>query len=296
VFWVFAVQGAMVAAAAGVLLPGADGAAATNAVAWRQLGCITIGIALIALADLAGDAARTAGLTGLGVGAFLLALRLDAREPVRLLPRGSGDLRTVQGAGYATLFLFYVAAMGVTVYGPAVLQTLRGLSPLEAGYVVSAEALFWTAVALPVAGLAGRWPSRLIRLGAVTLFVGLACCAAVFDDGRLALVVVAAGLVGVGFGLSYAFVSQAILSALGDEERGIGGAGIAMVRLTGAAAGSALAGAIANLAGFAGGFSVPAARAAGVWVFLAALPLAALACLSAWHMGSVRAVRSVDAS
>jgi hypothetical protein len=180
---------------------------------------------------LAGKPARA--VTGLGVGAFLFALKLDARGAVRLFPHGSGDPRTVHGAGYATLFLLYVATMGLLVYGPAVLQTLRGLSALAAGYVVGAEALFWTAVALPVAGLTGEWPNRLIRLGALTILVGLASCALVFDDGHLAWVVVSSGLIGVGFGLSYAFITQGILGVLTDEERAIGGAGIATVRLTG---------------------------------------------------------------
>lgn len=296
VFWVFAVQGTIVAAAARVMLPAAEAAAEAPAVAWPQLSVIAVGITLIAVADLAGDFARAAWLTSLGVGAFVLALKLDARSAVRLFPRGSGDPRTVHGAGYATLFLLYVASMGLTVYGPAVLQTLRGLSALAAGYVVSAEALFWTAVSLPVAGLAGRWPNRLIRLGAVVVFVGLASCALVFDDGNLVFVVVAGGLVGAGFGPSYAFIGQGILGALANEERALGGAGIAIVRLTGAAVGSALAAAVANLAGFADGFSAPAARTAGVWVFLAALPVAALACLSAWHMGAARAVRAIDPS
>lgn len=114
-----------------------------------------------------------------------------------------------------------------------------------------------------------------------------------FDSGRLAYVVIASGLVGAGFGLSYAFIGQGILGALNGDERAIGGAGIATVRLTGAAVGSALAGALANLAGFAGGFSVPAARAVGVWVFLAALPVAALACLCAWRMARAGAAGTV---
>jgi MFS family permease len=294
VFWVFALQGAIVAAAAWVMLPAAETEAAESKVAWRQLGCIAIGITLIAVADLASDFARAAGLTSLGIAAFVLALKLDASRAVRLFPRGSGDPATVQGAGYATMFLLYVAAMGLTVYGPAVLQTLRGLSALAAGYVVGAEALFWTAVSLPVAGLTGGWPARLIRLGAATVFIGLACCALVFNDGNLAWVVVAAGVVGAGFGLSYAFISQGILGALADDERAIGAAAIALVRLTGAAAGSALAAVVANLAGFAEGFSAPAARAAGVWVFVAALPVAALACVSAWRMVAPRAVRTWD--
>ena len=156
VFWLFAVQGAAVAAAAWVMLPAAETTDAQHAVAWRQLGLIALGVTLIALADLAGDFARTAGLTALGVMVFLLALRLDGRSEVRLLPRGSGDLSTAHGAGFATMFLLNAAAMGLPVYGPAILQTLQGLSALLAGYVVGAEALLWTAAALPVSGLTGR--------------------------------------------------------------------------------------------------------------------------------------------
>jgi len=196
-FWLFAAQGAVVATAARVMLPATEAKTAANGVAWRQLTFIALGIALIGVADLAGDFVRAAILVGLGIAAFMIALRLDARGTVRLFPRGSGDPRTVHGAGYATLFLYYVAVMGLTVYGPAVLQTLRGLSPLTAGYVVGAEPLAWTAVSLPIAGLTGRWPTRLIRLGALTIFLGLASCAAVFGGGNLVLVVVAAALVGV---------------------------------------------------------------------------------------------------
>lgn len=294
VFWLFAVQGIIVAAAARVMLPATDTGTAATGIAWRQLSCIAIGITLIAVADLAGDFVRAAGLTGLGIAMFLVALKIDGSSTVRLFPLGSGDPRTIHGAGYATLFLYYLATMGLTVYGPAVLQSLRGLSALAAGYVVSSEAFFWTAVSLPVAGLTGEWPNRLIRLGAVAILAGLASCALVFDGGPLACVVLAGGLTGIGFGLSYAFITQGILGALPGEERAIGGAGIATARLTGAAAGSAMAAAIANLAGFAQGFSAPAAQAAGIWVFLAALPVAALACLSAWQMGRPRAVRILD--
>jgi MFS family permease len=291
VFWLFALQGAAVAVAARLMLPASDTADAAQPVAWRQLGVVAVGVVLIALADLAGDFVRTAGLTALGVLAFLWAMRLDGRSEVRLLPRGSSDLRTPHGAGYATMFLLNAAGMGLPVYGPAVLQTLRGLSALMAGYVVGAEALLWTAASLPVAGAVGAWPGRLIRLGVALIFGGLALCALVFNDTALAAVVLAAGLVGAGFGLSWAFISQRILGELEGEERTIGGAGIATVRLTGAAAGSAMAAAVANLSGFAAGFSVPAAQLTGFWVFVAALPLAGLACLTAWRLGSPRLVQ-----
>jgi hypothetical protein len=170
----------------------------------------------------------------------------------------------------------------------------RPVGPLLPAMSVSAEAFFWTAVSLPVAGPTGAWPRRLIRLGATAILAGLASCAPVFDRGPLALIVLAGGLTGIGFGLSYAFITQEILGALHDEERAIGGAGIATARLTGAAAGSAMAAAVANLAGFAHGFTPAAAPAAGIWVFVAALPVAALACLSARQIEKSRAARAVE--
>jgi hypothetical protein len=39
------------------------------------------------------------------------------------------------------------------------------------------------------------------------IFVGLASCGLVFDAGHLAAVVAAGGLIGVGFGVSYAFIT-----------------------------------------------------------------------------------------
>ena len=289
VFWAFAIQGAAVAVAAWFMLPAADAGSDGHAVAWRQLALVALGVTLIALADLTDGFAGAVGLTAAGVVAFLFALWLDSRASVRLLPRGSADLRTAHGAGYATMFLLNAASMGLPVYGPAVLQTLRGLSALAAGYVVGAEALFWTLSSLPVAGLTGAWPARLIRLGVALVFAGLALCALVFDDAHLVWVVIAGGIVGCGFGVSWAFISQGILRDLTDNERALGGAGIATVRLTGAAAGAAMVAAVANLVGFAHGFSEPAARAAGVWVFLSTLPIAGLACLTAWRVGSLRA-------
>jgi len=50
-------------------------------------------------------------------------------------------------------------------------------------------------------------------------------------DAPLGWVVFAAGVAGAGFGLSWAFSSQRILGDLEGDERTIGGAGIATVRL-----------------------------------------------------------------
>src|SRR5882762_7374231 len=106
------------------MLPKGEDGQADARMAWGQLGLIALGVAAIGLADLAGDFGRSTALTLVGVALLLAMVWYDERAAVRLLPRGSGDLRTAAGAGYAALFLMTAASMGYSVYGPALLQTL----------------------------------------------------------------------------------------------------------------------------------------------------------------------------
>ncbi|HZZ34819.1 MAG TPA: MFS transporter [Caulobacteraceae bacterium] len=289
VFWFFAIQGVAVGAAAYVMLPRGENGAGAAPVAWSQLGMVALGVAAIGLADIAGGFGPSAGLTALGVILLLAMVWYDERAVVRLLPRGAGSLNTAPGAGYATQFLLTAASMGYSVYGPAILQRLGGLSALAAGYVVAAEAFAWTAAALVISHLTGPWPGRMIRLGGLCVALGVAVSALVFPTASVTGVVLAGVVMGGGFGLSYSFMSQRILAALSGDERGIGAAGMTTVRLTGSAAGAAMAAAVANLTGFSHGLTDASARAAGIWVFVSALPVAALGLWTAWRLGSDRA-------
>jgi MFS family permease len=288
VFWFFAVQGVAVGAAAFAMLPRGENGAGAAPVAWSQLGMVALGIAAIGVADIAGGFAPSAGLTAVGVVILLAMVWYDERSAVRLLPQGAGSLQTAPGSGYATIFLLTAASMGYSVYGPAILQKLGGLSALAAGYVVAAEAFAWTFAALLVAHLQGPWPGRMIRLGALCVGLGVALSAFVFLEPNVVGVVAAGVVLGGGFGLSFSFMSQRVLAALSGAERGTGAAGMTAVRLTGSAAGAATAAAVANLVGFSQGLTDAAARSAAVWVFIAALPVAGLGLWTAWRLGSDR--------
>ena len=285
VFWSFAIQGLAVGAAAYVMLPKGEDGEADARMAWSQLGLIALGVAAIALADLAGGFGPSAALTGLGVAVLLVMVWYDERATVRLLPKSAGDLRTVAGAGYASQFLMTVAAMGFSVYGPAFLQTLAGLKALSAGYVVALEAVAWTVAGLLVTNLVGAWPGRMIRLGAAVVLAGIAASALAFPLGSVIGVSVAGVILGVGQGLAWAFMSQRILGALDPDERATGAAGITTVRLTGSAVGAAVAAAAANLTGVTHGLTEAVARSAGFWVFGAVFPVAAGGLLAAWRLG-----------
>lgn len=276
-FWSFALQGLAVGLAALWMLPKGDGRRAGAGVPVWQLVLIAVAVAAIGFADLAGSAAGALALIALAMVLLVLLVRWDARARVRMLPLASGDLRTAAGAGYATMFLMTVASMGFAIYGPAILQTLHGLSATGAGYVISAESLAWTVAGLAVTSLARRWPNRLIVAGVVVAALGVALSAPAFVGGGVVSVALAGAVLGAGFGLCWSFMSQKIMVSLPAEERAIGAAAMTTVRLTGAAAGAALAGVAANLVGFAQGLSEATAKAAGLWVALALLPLGVVA-------------------
>ena len=168
---------------------------------------------------------------------------------------------------------------------PAALR-LDGLSPLVAGYAAGLEALGWTVAALAVAGLGQHWHGPIIRLGAACVVVALALLALVMRAGPLAVILIAATVMGAGFGFSSGFTSQRVIASAGEGERELTSAGINSVRLVGAAAGACLAGIIANLLGWSSGVTTPTANAAAVWLFALAVPIAVVGAAGAWRVSA----------
>jgi len=288
VFWLFAVQATVFSAAAMPLLRGSQSRRDGPGVPWLQLGVLTLAVGAIAVADLAAQPALSLALIAAGLAVLVVVVRIDARARVRLLPREAASLSTVAGAGYAAMFLLTAASMGFAIYGPPILQVLRGYSPLWAGYVVGVESLAWTAAAFLVADASARWDAIWVRTGAVCLILSVVVLSCALADRPIVWTLAGASLLGAAFGLSWSFMSRRVMAVLSDEDRAIGSSAIMAVRQTGAAAGSALAGAAANLAGFAHGATPEAARAASVSVFLIAIPLALAGTWAAFRMTEAR--------
>lgn len=284
VFWLFVAQAALFAVAAPFLLKAAATTAEKTGVPWPQLGVLGLGVICIALADVYRSPVIAIGLVLAGLAILCLVLVVDARAKVRLLPHGAGNLRTVCGSGYASMFALTAGSMALTVYGPALLQTLAGLSPLWAGYAVAAEAVMWTLMAIVVAGATERTEPIWIRLGAFCIVAGIVLLAIFMPMASVVGVIVGAGVMGAGFGFSSSLMSRRVIAVLTDEDRAIGSSAIMAVRQTGSAIGAAIAGVTANLAGVAGGFTVASATAASPWIFLTGLPLALFGLWTAFRL------------
>ncbi|WP_411288307.1 MFS transporter [Phenylobacterium sp.] len=284
VFWLFAAQAVVFSAAAPILLGGARRGPRGPGIPWTQLGVLGVAVSAIAAADLFAAPAISIGLVAAGFAILWLAVRIDGRARVRLLPYRAGDLTTVCGAGYFAMFTLTAASMGFAIYGPAILQQLRGFSPLWAGYAIGAESLAWTVAGIAVASVTGPWDARWIRIGAVMLVASLVILTLTMGDGPFAWVLAGGALMGAAFGFSWAFISRRLLAALSEEDRAIGSSAITTVRQAGAAAGAAISGVAANLAGFSAGLTPESARASAVWVFAAVIPLAVAGAWAAWRL------------
>lgn len=290
VFWLFALQTAVFSAAAPFLLGGEGKATGGPGIPWTQLGVLGVGVAAIAVADLLKPPILSIGMVAAGLAILVLVVRIDGRLRVRLLPRAAGDLTSVSGAGYLAMFALTAASMGFSIYGPPILQQLRGFSPLAAGYAIGAESAAWTIAAMAVAGATGLWEVRWMRLGALLLVASLGILALTMADGHFAWVLLGGSLMGAAFGFSWAFMARQMLAVLSDDDRAIGSSAITAVRQTGAAAGAAISGVAANLVGFSGGLTDASARAAAVWIFVAVIPLALIGTWALFRMtGSARA-------
>ena len=289
VFWLFALQAAVFSAAAPLLLAGAASGGKGPGVPWTQLLVLGLGVAAIAVADVVKSPGLSIGLVGLGLLILAAVIWIDARARVRLLPHRAGDLTTVCGAGYFAMFALTAASMGFSIYGPPILQRLRGFSPLWAGYAIGAESLAWTAAAMAVASAGAAWDRRWTRLGALCLVASLVILAASLGEGPFAWVLLGGSLMGAAFGLSWAFMSRRVLAALSDEDRAIGSSAITAVRQTGAAAGAAISGVAANLCGLSEGLTTAGARSASMWVFVSVIPLALIGAWATFRLtGSAR--------
>ena len=295
IFWLFAGQALLFTSIAPLLLRDAPGTAEPPGIPWRQLGLLALAMGAVGLADASDRPAAALILTGVGLLLLIAMVRMDGRARIRLLPAGSGDIRSPTGAGYAALFALTATPIGFMIYGPAILQTMRGLTPLWAGYVIGAHAMAWTMAAFAVAGVGEAAGGRWIRLGTLLILGGLVGLALGMRAMPLAWIVASAAMMGAGFGFSSSLMNRRLLAVLAQEDRVIGSSALIASRETGGAIGAAIAGVTANLAGFREGLTLASSSAAALWIFITALPLAAAGVCWAWRLAAEEARRRATA-
>jgi MFS family permease len=286
-FGFFGIAGAVLAATTLFVLPAKNDPSTDNQAAPLPvvaLLCLTAGIVLISVAGVNIDPwqALPAMLGGLlGLFAFFY---LQAKDPQkRLFPAEFFDIKSVAGAGFMAVALLSISTVSFTVYGPLLLASLHGFSPLATGYIIASESLAWSALSIMVANAPPERERLIVTGGAVMIAAGVLLFAIVIPAGSTPLILLGAVLQGGGFGLAWPFITRKIVEATSSAERTIAASGVPALQRIGYAIGGGLAGMIANIMGFSEGYTREASAAAASFLFLGFLPLATIACWLAWR-------------
>ena len=178
----------------------------------------------------------------------------------------------------------FMATISLTVYGPLLMYIIFGAEPLIAGYIIALESLGWTVVAIITSGVREQIESRLIRLGA--FFVSSAMMGLIYamPTGPLWLIALLATCMGMGFGMSWSFVSKRIIANVPETESTQASGSIPTFMRMAMALGSALSGIIANFFGFSEESSIAVARNVAFWCFAAFVPLMLVGLFFAWRV------------
>jgi MFS family permease len=249
------------------------------------LGRLTIlggSVLAIAIGGLSGRALDSGIGLAVAFSLVVIMLRMDERAAHRaghrrLLPTGAFDPRAPLGAVSLVMALIGGCTIAV-VYVPYVITRVDMHPPITGGYLSSVLPLAWATAALASAS-ASRWENRFIVLAPVVVTLGLILTGWAVTTASLAFIALALASVGMGIGAAWAYLGSLLIEYAGLNEKDIAAAFISIVNLTSQAFGAALAGMIANVAGFGNS----ALGSSGIvhavlWLFLAMalFPAAAL--------------------
>lgn len=283
-FWAVAAQALALAAA--ILSRSTAPADAGPSVPLRRIAVLTAGLLAVLGAGVQTDAIDALGLVAGGLALLAIALRLEAASEQRLLPPRPFDLRLRRGAGYVAVLSLAAATVSFTVYGPLLMETLFGATPLVAGFMIAIESVSWTIAAILFASAGARFEPVIIRSGAVAIAIGIVGFAVMMPTGPILALVPWAVVQGAGFGMCWAFIMRRIVESVPPPERERASSAVPIMHILGYALGAAASGMVANMAGVAADAPLGAMQAAAFWVFAAFLPLAALGVAAAWRVAA----------
>ncbi len=238
------------------------------------------------LAISAGSMSHVLQLNFLGIAVsvilVLVLMGQEKRGKNRLFPRGS----LVPGSAMFMVF----ASMALLIFGmesdlfmPYFLQNLHGLTPMMAGYVTTLVAVGWTLSEVLSAKLTGKQMHRAVNAGPALMFIGLVILAIatpmVTHSGMVLMATMGVGLllIGCGIGIGWPHLSTFALQRAPEDEREYAASTLSTVQMFSIAFGAALAGMIANIAGFNNAAGTAGLERAAFWLFAIFAAFAVLA-------------------
>lgn len=264
-------QGTDAAPTAADSSPAASSAAVTATARRRArrnvLASVVAGVGVLLLHH-GGQESGVSMVPWIAVGVVALAVTLPM-----LLPSGTLTVRRGMPAAVALRGLIGAAFFGTEIFLPLLLSTERGLSPSQAGIMLTASTVTWAIGSWVRGRTVGRPDSSLLLAGSASLVLGIAAAALlVWPAFPLAVGFVGWGFAGFGMGLCVPTVSLLVLRMSPLSEQGANSSALQVVDGVATASMLALSGALFTALG---GPGQPHAFLAGFAVTVVAAVLAA---------------------
>jgi MFS family permease len=239
-----------------------------------QITLVLGAILAVSLASTADAELTRAILIGMALASLGTLLFQERRAAARLFPAQATWMSHPLAKTYLVMFLIIVA-LNSDIYAPYFLQTLHGVTPLLAGYIVALVALGWTIAGIGTASFTDERALLSIVAGAALCGVSTMALGLVISQdntaGHAALVVAISVLLfgmGAGIGLGWAHLISLVLTQSDEAEADKAAASVNLIQSLGAAFGAAAAGVVANTAGLVEPGGVAGAIEAGFWVYV----------------------------
>ncbi|GAC68249.1 MFS transporter [Gordonia soli] len=251
-FWILVVGTGILIVPAARTLPGRrPDADPPTPVPWASLTVVALATAAVSVAAIAGDPAVMVGLLVAAVLVMGLAIVLERRRAIGLLPamtyRRGNPLKWIY-LSVAVLAIGSTAEAFIPLFG----QRLGGMSPFVAGLLGAALSWGWTVAQLASTTWAEGARSRIVRVaGPGTLAVGLAGYGVLQSSSSVAAMTgwfVFLFVAGAGIGMAFPHVATAAMTITDDEDEAArASAGVNSMQMIANTFGSATAGLLVSL-------------------------------------------------
>jgi MFS family permease len=232
---------------------------------------------VISITSVPGNAWFAIAGMAIAFACLAVAVGLDRHAERRVLLLNAFALRTPAGAGSTSMMLL-VLGVGAGPFVPFILSFAHGTAPIVAGYIAALSSLAWAIAALVSAGTSTAVNRRLVAVAPVLVAAGLVGVGWSLWTGNLVATAACWTLFGAGVGITWPHLASRVIGYSPEGERAFAGGFVTTLQILGGTFGAALAGMIANLAGIARSSGPEGIAHGGLLLFssFAVLPLIGL--------------------
>ncbi len=233
-----------------------------------SVGLCVVTALIFALSSASGEPVWQAALLVFGVLALLSVVAFDGRFGPPLFPAGTFRSGSVLGRAFVMLFLMSAGHSAGSTYLALLVSEVFHLGPAVVGYIVVTMALVWSVVAMFASRYeALAWRHATMWVGPLFHLFGFVALAIAIGLQSLPLVIFGQILIGIGFGLAWANVNEAAMSAAEGQERDRASALLPTMSTAGYAVGAALSGTIATATGLTASLATGTAGDTAAWLY-----------------------------